>query len=95
MPGSGCRVYFIEAIGTDMVKIGFTGNGVERRLAALQTSCPLPLRLLACVQGTEQYERALHERFAAERVRGEWFHLRGDVRAFIDAHSSELAAVAS
>lgn len=68
---------FVYAIGnSEVVKIGWSskhpraGNG---RLAQLQTASHLPLGLLGVIAGTQADEHALHLRFAAYRLRGEWF----------------------
>lgn len=67
------RVYFIEAVGLDLVKIGYTADLTER-LRKLAPGCPAPLRLLGTVPGGLQIERHYHERLAASRARAEWFH---------------------
>lgn len=55
------------------VKIGYTGNKPESRLAALQCGCPAPLTLIAYIDGSAELERAFHEAFAPLRNSGEWF----------------------
>jgi hypothetical protein len=64
-------VYLIDA-GMD-VKIGYARNPFKR-LALLQTGNSEPLRLAAAFPGTKQTERELHELFAGDRIRGEWFY---------------------
>lgn len=68
----GERVYFIEAVGLDLVKIGYTADLTER-LRKLAPGCPARLRLLGTVPGGLQIERHYHERLASCRTRGEWF----------------------
>jgi hypothetical protein len=63
-------VYFIQ--GGDLVKIGYTTN-IRQRLYDLQTSAPIDLVLLGLIPGTRALEKEYHKRFAAHRVRGEWF----------------------
>jgi hypothetical protein len=70
------HVYFIEALGTGLVKIGFT-RSLSSRLNSLRTSCPVPIRLLWSVPGDVIDEKRFHERFASLRKRGEWFELTG------------------
>lgn len=65
-------VYFVQSEHGGEIKIG-RADDVARRLAGLQTGRPDKLVLLAAAQGTLQQERELHERFAAFRVKGEWF----------------------
>lgn len=66
-------VYVIQAVGTGMVKIGYTTD-VAKRLASLQTGSAHELVLVDQWGGTEAKERELHERFAEHRIRGEWFN---------------------
>lgn len=77
------RVYFIEAEGLGLVKIGYSKSGVEGRLQSLQCASPVPLRILATVEGTLQCERALHGHYRNLRVQGEWFRLEDPLAFFI------------
>lgn len=71
-PSKDSRVYFIQS-GTDgPIKIG-KANDPEARLAELQVGSPSALRLIGSIPGGIAEERALHARFSADRVRGEWF----------------------
>lgn len=69
-------VYFIgeDENGCCRIKIGVAKN-IEARKRNLQTGNPLELRLLGWIETADafQLERALHKRFVATRVRGEWF----------------------
>lgn len=66
-------IYFVQ-LGTDgPIKIGYAATSVTRRLASLQSAQPHRLRLLKRTDGSMQDERALHAKFAAFRLRGEWF----------------------
>lgn len=67
-------VYFIRAVGTSRIKLGFSAEP-EKRLRELQTASPNRLVLLAKWPGTVAIERQLHKEFAEYRVRGEWFKL--------------------
>lgn len=59
-------------------KIGIA-NDVDSRMAALQIGNPYPLALEACFgfPNAEIVERALHQKFSQNNVRGEWFILTG------------------
>jgi hypothetical protein len=57
------------------LKIGFTSSNPYARLATLQTGSPTELTVMAVRPGTMDDERRLHEEFAEERVRGEWFQM--------------------
>jgi hypothetical protein len=75
-------VYFIG--GNDgPVKIGFT-NHLEHRLATLRCSSPVPLGVLATVEGPPELERDYHRRFAAHRLHGEWFARCPEIEAEIE-----------
>jgi hypothetical protein len=64
-------VYFVQA-RSGHIKIGIAVNP-RKRMCHLQSHHPEPLRLLACIPGGRDMERALHKEFAAHRVTGEWF----------------------
>lgn len=67
-------IYFIQDDTVFNIKIGFTdGDDASGRLNALRTGCPVGLTLLNTMPGDRAVEAALHQRFAAYRVQGEWF----------------------
>ena len=71
-----CEVYVIVA-SCGHVKIGITDD-VPKRLAGLQTSNPLPLRLYTSVRASDRktarlVESSCHSLLALYRVCGEWF----------------------
>lgn len=66
-------VYFVQAGGiAGPVKIGIAADP-ESRLVDMQIGNHEALVLLAAVPGSAPREKDLHRRFAAGRVRGEWF----------------------
>lgn len=65
-------VYFIRQGVTGPVKIG-VANDVVKRLRQLQTNQSVALRIIRIVKGGRDEESALHQRFAARRLTGEWF----------------------
>jgi hypothetical protein len=68
------RVYFVEAVGLGLVKIGFTRvSGMDRRMEHLRCYCPVEIAILGGYHGNMLAEREEHRRWAADRVRGEWF----------------------
>ena len=76
---------FVYAIQCgEFVKIGFTTDP-PRRVETIATSSPYETRLLAVMRGTVRDERAQHRRFAAWRVKGEWFRLADDLAKEIEA----------
>ena len=80
-------VYFIS--DGERVKIGYTAQSPQKRLAALQTGNPKPLELLAFKPewGMDK-EKELHHQFDSLRATGEWFDAEDDLLAFIDSLSS-------
>jgi hypothetical protein len=81
-------VYFIQAAAIGPIKIGFSWGPPERRLASLQTGHYEELRLIGTLDGDMKYEQALHRRFRASRVRGEWYRPDEDLVTFIGASSA-------
>lgn len=75
-------VYFIQAGNGGDIKIGFSVSP-GRRLAALQTGSAMHLSLLGVVAGPQSFELAVHTKFRAHRVKGEWFRPAPDILAFI------------
>lgn len=73
-------VYF--ALAGDLVKIGCSANPWAR-VADFAQGCP-GIRLVGKIRGEFADERALHERFADLRARGEWFHYTGELRDYVE-----------
>lgn len=69
-------VYVIQAHAESPIKIGLATD-VRHRMGELQTGNPYPLRLLYVFCGSFEAEQALHRRFAAFRMCGEWFSSEG------------------
>jgi hypothetical protein len=85
-----CQVYFIEAPGHDLIKIGRSVSA-KGRFIALATMSPVPIRLLGVIRdSTHEHERHLHLAFAAARRHGEWFEGTRELRSFIE-HNAEPA----
>ena len=75
-------VYFIQAVDSGPIKIGWALNA-KRRLDCLQTGCPYKLRILAQTPGTVSDERAMHRRFDELHSHGEWFYPGKSLLMFI------------
>jgi hypothetical protein len=84
-------VYFIEAIGFDVVKIGSTDD-LASRIDSLSTAAFYELRPVRVVKGGHRRERMLHRLFAEFRIRGEWFQL-SPIRTAIDALKDDAPTV--
>lgn len=74
------QVYFAECAGR--IKIGHSRD-VASRIRGLSTAAPAPISVLATVDGTVHFERALHKIVDAHRIRGEWFRDCEEVRALM------------
>lgn len=67
-------IYFIQATdGTGPIKIGYTSDNPQVRLAALQTGSHIELKIFATIEGDRGLEDRLKRYFAYCRIRGEWF----------------------
>ena len=82
-------VYFIQAEGTNFVKIGVARDSIESRLDSLQVGCPHQLKIIGQVDGSHKKERQLHNRFSHLRERGEWFNLTVELADFIQQTQKE------
>ncbi len=76
------RVYFIRAIGTDLIKIG-VADDPRQRLRDLQVGSAHQLEIVTEIPGDERYESVLHRRFDNLRAHGEWFKCEGDLAVLI------------
>ncbi len=86
-------IYFLEADTTPaLIKIGYTAKGVQERLSELQIGSPVEIRILGIMEGGCSEEQELHQRFAAYRVRGEWFRSHHDLDFFIRANAKRVQA---
>lgn len=76
-------IYFIQAKGTNLVKIGYTDN-VKLRLSNLQVSCPHRLIIMKTIDGSFAFESSFHRVFSKDHIRGEWFSWSLKLQQFID-----------
>lgn len=76
-------VYFIACSETKRCKIGYTRSDVNRRMKGLQTGAAGELCMIAKHPGTPETERAIHARFADQRLHGEWFEMSEELFAYI------------
>lgn len=81
--GDSGYVYFVGALEGSVIKIGWTLDP-ERRLLTLDCGSPVPLVLIGAMRGTQAEEAALHARFRAQRVKGEWFKACPDLVAIAE-----------
>lgn len=74
-------VYFLLADG--VVKIGYSKD-VKKRVIGMKTAFHGNAEILYVVRGGRSLERYLHERFAAQRLGGEWFRYRPAIANFLE-----------
>ena len=78
----GDFVYFIEAVGTDKIKIGVSKEP-EERLKQLSTGSVVPLKLLGKVPGDAKTEKELQSKFDHFRHDKEWFFASKELREYV------------
>jgi hypothetical protein len=86
----GPFIYLVQALGTNLYKIGYSTNP-ESRLINMQTDCPFGVRLAAVIPGTIKDEKILHKKYDHLRFRREWFIFLPDSKELdeIEAHFAE------
>lgn len=67
------KIYCIQQGKSGPVKIGLTKGDPQHRLRQLQTGNPNQLHLIAAFTGEPKCEAIIHEFFADDRMKGEWF----------------------
>ncbi len=77
-----CEIYFIEAVGLDLIKIGYTLKVLER-FKGMLTMSPCPLSLLGTIEGGPQKEVELHAQLAEHWSHGEWYRKSPAVMAVV------------
>lgn len=78
------KIYFAQ-IPSGPIKIGFTTKKPSGRITELQAGNHETITLLWAGAGTKTQERKLHERFAALKLRSEWFQPAEELLQFIAA----------
>lgn len=88
-------VYFLRPIGAaGPIKIGCSADP-EGRLRTYMSWSPMPLEIVARIDGDQKLERRFHARFAAHHLHGEWFCNSEDLAAVIEAVSGGCFDVSS
>jgi hypothetical protein len=90
-PNDAGAVYFIEAIGLALIKIGYSARPYTR-FEHVRSHNADEVRLLGLiwVAHPEVAERAWHREFAGLRIRGEWFRADERLRSAIAERSAPL-----
>ncbi|MED5538666.1 MAG: GIY-YIG nuclease family protein [Pseudomonadota bacterium] len=90
-----CRVYFIRPVGMDgPIKIGCS-NLPDKRLKAMSYWSPVPLEILATINGDEKLEQRFHAAFESDRSHGEWFAASAELLAAIEQIKAGVFDVAA
>jgi hypothetical protein len=89
-------LYAVLAPSTGYIKLGYTENETtfKSRLGSLQTGNGDKLVVLKTMDGAPEDEKALHERFAGDRLCGEWFMSSPELLTFLNASEGSPAAAA-
>ena len=87
------RVYFVGDGASGAIKIGFTTKCPVHRTKTLQVGNPRQIRYLASFVGTAEDEARMHDRFAAVRVRGEWFKATSELWAVVSECRRSAAGI--
>lgn len=87
-------IYFLQMRTGGPIKIGYA-ESASRRIRQLQTGNPTSLICLSLIEGTEENEAQIHERFRHLHARGEWFRPTKELRNYISTLESvvELKAI--
>lgn len=89
-PPQSPGTYFVRRGNDGPIKIG-RAKSIAKRVSQLLVSSPDPLVLLAVVP-QEDAESIMHDRFATDRLRGEWFAASNALLAFIaETQASNIA----
>lgn len=91
-------IYFVQAahVPDGLIKIGVCSGRIRNRLRGLRTMSPVPIKLLALMDGHAADEAQLHHRFLTDRMWGEWFKPSESLLAFIyglPTHSEDNASL--
>jgi hypothetical protein len=92
---SGAGIYFIGAMGANLIKIGWVRRleRVEERLARLQIDCPFPALLLLTVgPASRVQEGRVHRHFCAQHFNGEWFRCAGKLADLVALSATDPKA---
>lgn len=76
-------IYFIQSTHGGPIKIGYAANP-QKRLNQIQNMSPVPIRMIAAVEGDRRLEFDIHRRFSSQRLYGEWFEPTETLFNFID-----------
>lgn len=76
-------VYFLLAESVSLVKIGYSGGDITKRIQSIRGQSPIDLCLLGYIHGTMEDEHELHLYYGSKRHHFEWFRFDADILTFI------------
>lgn len=88
-------IYFVEAIGMNLVKIGYTEKDVQFRFNKMVPDSPVELAIISTKEGSKEDEARIQSALNEYCVRGEWYALTEKVREFIDIETRPFAKVST
>jgi hypothetical protein len=86
-------VYFaiIGSPEPEFMKIGYTSGDPNKRIASLQTGCPVWISLIQIVPGNYDMERELHGVLKDDRCCGEWFKVSPYLKSVVKSVWDEVS----
>lgn len=96
--GSRSAIYFIGAMGADLVKIGWVLDleKIDARLDRMRIDCPYPVMPLLTVGPASRVEEArIHKHFLKQHFHGEWFRFEGTLRNLLELGARDEQAAAA
>jgi predicted phage terminase large subunit-like protein len=79
------RVYFMATRDRTLVKIGKTRSKDDIRFVRITGQSPVPIDLIAEIDGYTRVEKRIQDQFEAYRQHGEWFRFEGALKLFVEA----------
>lgn len=75
-------IYFIHALGTNRIKIGWAAS-LHARFNVLSCASPYPLSVIHAMSGDRKDEAELHRKFLDFHVHNEWHIYSDEIKIFI------------
>jgi predicted phage terminase large subunit-like protein len=79
------RVYFLATRDRAFIKIGKTRSAGTTRYVKLAGQSPVPVDLIAEIDGYTRVEKRIHDQYRHYHAHGEWFRFEGTLRLFVEA----------
>jgi predicted phage terminase large subunit-like protein len=79
------RVYFLATRDRAFIKIGKTRSPGTTRYVKLAGQSPVPVDLIAEIDGYTRVEKRIQEQFRQYHAHGEWYRFEGSLKLFVEA----------